>query len=174
MDEELDDELEIMSERARLRAELDPEVFEQPLRVLCKKPAVSVNTDATVERAVSLMREHQLGAVLVTQNGKLAGIVTERDLLKKIGLDGDAWRRRPVTELMTPNPDSLELDDAVKFVMNQMQVGGYRHVPVVDDAGEPIHLISLRDVARFVMDQFPKLVANIPSRPSRGAPPWGG
>lgn len=172
--DELEDELEIMSERARERAVLDPEVFEQPLSVLCRQPAVTVNADATVERATALMRERRFGAVLVTEQGKLAGIVTERDLMMKVGLDGDTWRRRPVTELMTPNPDALQLDDAVKFVMNQMQVGGYRHVPVVNDQGEPIHVISLRDVARFVMDQFPKLVANIPSRPSRGAPPWGG
>lgn len=172
--EHLDDELEIMSERARERAELDPEVFEQPLSVLCRHPAASVDIGATVERAVALMRERRLGAVLVTDQGKLAGIVTERDLLMKVGLDGESWRRRPVTELMTPNPDALELDDALKFVLNQMQVGGYRHVPVVNDRGEPIHLISLRNVARFVMDQVPRLVANIPPRPSRGAPPWGG
>jgi CBS domain-containing protein len=62
----------------------------------------------------------------------------------------------------------------VKFVMNQMHDGGYRHVPVVNDDNEPLHVISLRDVSRFVMDQFPKLIALIPSRPSRGAPPWGG
>lgn len=174
MDEYLDDELEIMSERARQRAVIDADHFEQPLRVLCKKPAITVNTDATVEQAVALMRQHRFGAVVVTHAGKLSGIVTERDLLVKVGLDGEAWRRRPVTDVMTPDPDALELDDAVKFVMNHMQVGGYRHVPVVNDQGEPIHVISLRDVARFVFDQFPKLVSNIPSRPSRGAPPWGG
>jgi CBS domain-containing protein len=174
MEDYLDDELSIMLERADQGAVLDAEVFEQPLRVLCGKPAMTVNTDATVERAVALMREKRFGAVLVTENGKLVGIVTERDLMMKVGLDGESWRRLPVTALMTPNPDALRLDDAVKFVMNHMQVGGYRHVPVVNERGEPLHVISLRDVARFVFDQFPKLVSNIPSRPSRGAPPWGG
>ncbi|MFO0565861.1 MAG: CBS domain-containing protein [Polyangiaceae bacterium] len=174
MDEHLDDELEIMSEQARQRVDLDVEVFEQPLSVLCRRPAVTVNTDAPVEKAVAVMREHGFGAVLVTDKGKLAGIITERDLMMKVGLDGDAWRSRSVTQLMTANPDALHADDAVKFVMNRMHVGGYRHVPVVNEKGEPLHVISLRDVVRFVLDQFPKLVTNIPSRPSRGAPPWGG
>lgn len=174
MEDYLDDELSIMSERAGQGAVLDAEVFEQPLRVLCRKPAMTLNTDATVEQAVTLMREKRFGAVLVTENGRLAGIVTERDLLMKVGLDGELWRRRAITELMTANPDALRPDDAVKFVMNHMQVGGYRHVPVVDELGHPLHVISLRDVARFVFDQFPKLISNIPSRPSRGAPPWGG
>lgn len=174
MDDPMEEELEIMSERARERAELDADVFEQPLSVLCRRPAISVDTDATVERAMELMREQRIGAVLVTRDDKLVGILTERDLLMKVGLDGEAWRKRSVTELMTANPDTLMPDDAVKFAMNRMQVGGYRHVPVVDEQGKPLHLVSLRDVSRFVLDQFPRLVQNIPSRPSRGAPPWGG
>lgn len=174
MDEHFDDELEIMNERARQRVDLDADVFEQPLSVLCRRPAVTLNTDATVERAAALMCENRIGAVLVTENGKLVGIVTERDLMMKVGLNGADWRLRPVTELMTPDPDALFLHDAVKFVMNRMHMGGYRHVPIVNELSEPIHVISLRDLVRFVLDQFPKLITNIPSRPSRGAPPWGG
>ncbi len=174
MEEHLEDELEIMSERARSEhVTIDSDVFEQPLRVLCKQPAVSIPETETIERARSLMREHRCGAMPVTREGKLVGIVTERDLLMKAE-DGVEWLKRPVTSIMTPNPDALLEDDAVKFVMHRMNVGRYRHVPVVSDSGTPLFVISMRDLLGFILEQFPRLVTNIPSRPSRGAPPWGG
>ncbi len=175
MEDELDEELEVMSEQTtQARVELDADVFEQPLSVLCKYPPLKLDVSASIGEAADLMRENRRGAVVVTERGRLVGIVTERDLLMKVCADDAPWRKRRVSEIMTPNPDWLMLDDAVKFVMNRMHVGGYRHVPVVNDAGEPIHVIALRDVLDFVLEQFPRLVSNIAPRPSRGAPPWGG
>ena len=175
MSEGFDEELEIMSEQStRGRVELDEDVFEQPLRVLCKFPPLALDVAASIGQAAQLMRENRRGAVVITEHGKVVGIVTERDLLMKVSADAGAWKDRPVNEIMTPDPDCLMLDDAVKFVMNRMHVGGYRHIPVINEAGEPIHVLALRDLLGFVLDQFPKLVTNIPPRPSRGAPPWGG
>jgi CBS domain-containing protein len=173
MEDDLDDELEIMSQRASSRVSVDDEVFEQPLDVLNKQPAVSVDHSVTVGEARAKMRANRVGAMLVTKDGKLVGIMTERDLLMKAEL-AEEWAKKNVTEIMTPNPECLLHDDAVKFVMQRMHVGRYRHVPVVDDNYVPLYVISVRNLLGFILDQFPRLVTNIPPRPSRGAPPWGG
>ena len=175
MDEHLDDELEIMSERSQSgRIEFSADVFDEPIKVLCKTPAITVPRTTTIGEAVKLMQERKKGALLVVENSKLVGIFTERDFLKKVGVEADKWKSRPVEDLMTPNPESLTLNDEVKFVINRMHVGGYRHVPIVNEQGEPLHLISLRDMLGFLLDHFPKLLTNISPRPARGGPPWGG
>jgi CBS domain-containing protein len=121
------------------------------------------------------MQSRRLGAVLVVVEGKLVGIVTERDVLMKVvgsKLDVD---RDPVSAIMTKNPEALMLDDQLAYLLNTMRVGGFRHVPIVDDAGHALHLISLRDVLAYIVDHFPQEVLNIPSRPYRGTPPqYGG
>jgi CBS domain-containing protein len=175
MDEGVEEELEMMAEESRRGSvELDADLFEQPASVLCKFPPLKLELGATVGQAADLMRDNRRGAVVVTDHGKLVGIVTERDLLMKVSVESGPWRDRPVAEIMTHNPDCLMMDDAVKFVMNRMHVGGYRHIPIVNEDGEPIFVIALRDVLGFVLDHFPNLVSNIPPRPPRGAPPWGG
>src|SRR5262245_31545108 len=112
MDEHLDDELEIMSERSQSgRIEFSADVFDEPIKVMCKAPAITVQRTTTVGEAVALMKERKKGALLIVENGKLVGIFTERDFLKKVGTDAEKWRNRPVEELMTPNPESLMLHD---------------------------------------------------------------
>ena len=72
---------------------------------------------------------------------------------------------------MTTEPEALPVEASVAWVLNKMAVGGFRHVPVVDDMGRPAFVISVRDVVEFLVEFFPNDVLNLPPehRPPRSA-----
>jgi len=99
----------------------------------------------------------------VTRN-RLVGILTERDLLLKMeNADLDA----PVSRLMTPDPETLELDDPIVWALNRMSVGGYRHVPLVDRDGRPVGILSVKDIVHYIVALFPNEVLTLPPDPQR-------
>ena len=63
---------------------------------------------------------------------------------------------------MTRNPETLPHDASIAWVLNKMSVGGFRHVPVVDEQNHPVCVISVRDVVHFLVDFFPHEVLNLP------------
>jgi len=173
MEEHLDEEISIMEESTRAPPVFSAEMLELPVATLCKRPAELLDISATVGDAIARMQAERVSAVVIVDAGKVAGIVTERDMLMKV-CPGDR-RSEPVTAIMTPNPECLRRDDMIAFVMNKMYVGGYRHVPIVDETGAPTHVIALRNVLAFILEHFPREIINIASEPYRGEPKvWSG
>ncbi len=126
----------------------------------------TIAADQTVAHAVALLREANVGCLLVTQDGLLVGIFTERDLLTRIlwpGLSLDT----AIRQCMTPHPVSVSPKDSVRTAIKRMQKGGYRHLPVVDEAGHPVGVLSVRRVVHYLVEHFPELVFNLPPDPSR-------
>ena len=120
--------------------------------------------EKAVREAVAIMREHHVGCVLVVEGERLAGILTERDLLLKMehaDLDG------PVSRLMTPDPETLSPDDPIVYALNKMSVGGFRHVPLVDGDGRPVGVVSVKDVVDYIVDFFPNDVLTVPPSPGQ-------
>lgn len=119
-----------------------------------RQDLVVVHTYTSVEQAAQLMAEHRIGAVLVVgEDGKLAGIFSERDALVRVM----AWQRSPaatlVADVMTPNPDTVQADSSVQIALDQMAERGYRHLPVMN--GEELYgIISIRDLYRSVKRQM--------------------
>ncbi|MCU0704348.1 MAG: CBS domain-containing protein [Fimbriiglobus sp.] len=115
------------------------------------RPPVCVPPTADLGRAMQVMTAEGVGAVLVTDAaGQLVGILTERDFLTRIA-GSDALALLPVFQFMTPHPETVRPDDPLAFAVRLMDVGGYRHLPVVD-GGRPVGVISVRDVLRHVLD----------------------
>ena len=85
--------------------------------------------------------------VLVVQNGRLVGIFTDRDAVLKVA--GQPVEARPIAELMTRDPVVLRHDDTIAVAINKMAVGGFRHIPIVEN-GRPTGLVSARDVFRHL------------------------
>lgn len=129
------------------RSAVERSVMEKPLRSLAADPATMVEPSMSVAEVVRLMATRGTGAVLVTHEGALLGIFSERDLLMKIGDRYAELNEHPVREFMTPDPESLELDDPIAFALNRMDVGHFRHIPLTDN-GEPVGLISIRNILR--------------------------
>lgn len=168
MNDKIDEELALMDERSAERTMIGAELLEREIGELCRVPVRTLEISATIGDAIDLMQEHRFGAVVITRDGKLAGILTERDLLMKVVGKLDDYRGRPVTEIMTADPESLRKDDELVYLMNAMHTGGFRHLPIIDDEGKPLHIVSLRDVLAYILDHFAAEIQNIPPAPFRG------
>jgi CBS domain-containing protein len=166
----VDEELTIMEERQREPSAIPGDVLREPIGTLCTRDAVTVASDAPIRDAIRTMQEHRIGSVIVVDDGRLTGIVTERDVLMKVAGREELTIDQPVSTIMTPDPETLRREDTLVFLMNKMHVGGFRHVPIVDVAGSPDHVLSLRDVLRYLLDHFGVDVVNVPLEPYRGEP----
>lgn len=139
----------------------------EPIRGLEFREPIYVHQDTAVRDAVTAMNDARVGCVLVMESERLVGILTERDILKKVigQLDLDS----PVGEIMTPNPETVGMDDGIAYALNKMHIGGYRHIPVLDRQDRPVGVVSMRDVVKFIVSQFPAAVLNVPPEPGLAA-----
>jgi len=133
---------------------LDATELEKPIFHLKIREPVCVSPSTTVREVVQLLQQRRAGCVMVTQENRLVGIFTDRDVLRRCAPLGRAAAERPVSELMTPNPVSLRPDDSILFAMNRMHEGGYRHIPLVDDSHVPVGIISVRAIVDYLVEHF--------------------
>ena len=121
-------------------------LMEDTVSQLEPRRAITLSPTATVKQAIEIMLPNDIGAVLIVDDaGKLLGIFSERDLLTKVADPIVDRTGRPVSDFMTPNPTTVRPTDTLAFVLHQMDVGGYRHLPVLKD-GQPLGMISVRDM----------------------------
>jgi len=157
-----------MADRESVRVEraFDASILKQPMSVLPQRSPLCFSRDQFVSEAMHAMQKEHRGCVLVTDAGgmesPLAGIFTERDVLYRIIDRGRNPATLPLQEVMTRNPDALLSNATVAYVLNRMAVGGYRHIPVVDEQDRPVAIISVRDVVEFLVDHFPREIMNLP------------
>jgi CBS domain-containing protein len=122
--------------------------------------------EASTSDAMRSMQAQHRGCVLVTENGTsstpLTGIFTERDIMLRVINRGRNPAETALTEVMTHDPESLQADARIAWVLNVMSVGGFRHVPVVNTRGCPVAVISVRDVVEFLVQSFPNEILNLP------------
>jgi CBS domain-containing protein len=150
----------------------DTVLLRRPLSVLPARSPLVFAPSASVAEATRAMQKEHRGCVLVTEDGtpqsRLIGIFTERDILFRIVDRGRNPATLPLREVMTLEPECLLLGATVAHVLNQMSVGGFRHVPVVDEQGRPAFVISVRDVVELLVASFPREVLNLPTGPGAG------
>jgi CBS domain-containing protein len=129
---------------------IEKSLMEESVRVLRPRQPVTVAPTATVQEAMQIMLDHNIGALLVVDaEGKLRGIFSERDVLRKVAGSSRGYTELPVTEFMTPNPETITADDPLAFALHKMDIGGYRHLPLVAD-GRPFGVVSVRDMLRHI------------------------
>jgi CBS domain-containing protein len=170
--DDLGDESYLESTR-RVSEGFDAGLLREPFEVIPVQRPITLSPNSTVTEAMRAMQRDHRGCVLVTDDGtpnsKLTGIFTERDVLFRIVDKGRNPAALPIGEVMSPDPETLSLKATVAYVLNKMAVGGFRHVPVVDDEHRPACVISVTDVVQFLVDAFPREVLNLPTEP--GTPP---
>ena len=152
----------------RMEQQLGEAILNAPIRVLEPRPAVTLDEEATIGDAIRLMLERKIGAILVLRAGKAVGIFTERDVLRRV-VSGGVDRARPLREVMTEDPETLGPEDGIAFALNRMIIGGFRHIPIVDDEGAPRAVLSLREVVAFIVSLLPSRVLNLPPEPMHEA-----
>jgi CBS domain-containing protein len=108
---------------------------------------VSISADASVGEAARLMRDRDIGDVLVARDGVLLGIVTDRDIVVRVLAQGLDPEHTPVEHASSGELVVVRADDTVSSVVRQLRDGAIRRVPVMDD-GHAVGIISLGDLAR--------------------------
>lgn len=116
------------------------------------KPLITVTKNITVYDALKIMGEHNIGALMVVEEGKLNGIISERDYARKIALKGKNSRDTMVNDIMTSeNLITIASNDSIEYCMQLMRNNNIRHVPVIDD-DKLIGIISMGDVVNSIID----------------------
>jgi signal-transduction protein with cAMP-binding, CBS, and nucleotidyltransferase domain len=110
-----------------------------------------IDVSADAEEAVRRMHDNGSDCVLVVDGGRLVGIFTDRDAVLKVA--GRPLKARPIGDLMTRDPVVLRHDDTIAVAINKMAVGGFRHIPIVED-GQPTGVITARDVFRHLAESL--------------------
>ena len=115
-----------------------------------QKPVILNLTDS-IEKTIKAFQEFQQSCLLVVdESGKLAGVVTYRDILRKVAGVIKDFKKVPVSKIMTPRPITLKKDNTVAVAINRMAVAGIRHIPIVDDENHPVGWISVKAVLRHL------------------------
>jgi CBS domain-containing protein len=127
-------------------------------------PPLQVGPKQTVAEVVTLMRQEKVGCLLVCQGGKVIGIFTERDLMKRVLARGKPLTL-PVDHFMTPNPIVVHPKEPIACAVRRMEVGGYRHLPVVDDRGNAVGVLSVKQIVQYLADHYPASIYNLPPKP---------
>lgn len=164
----IEEELAVMEERDAEGegvpcVSLDTRISELDLR-----PASTVGIGATVGDAIRTMIRDQVSAVVVVDKGLVAGIFTERDVMLRVATSYLAPDEVRIADRMTPAPETLRPDDAIAYVVSRMLDRGYGHVPVVDDGGRPLHILSMRDLMMHIMDPSDRRISTLPPEPFHG------
>jgi CBS domain-containing protein len=175
METQFDEDTETFSEWEEKEAQITHGLMTAPIHALHPRAAVCVPLEASVAQAVDQMNQDKIGAVLVADSDRLVGIFTERDVLTKIAGRGLDFNKIFVRDYMTRDPEALTGEHKVAYALNKMVIGGYRHVPIVDQAGRPMGMLSVRDIVEFIVEQFPQDVINLPPDPAHEMrKPYGG
>ncbi|QXJ19959.1 CBS domain-containing protein [Actinomadura graeca] len=114
----------------------------------------TVRPDATVRQLLAVLAEHNIGAAVVSPDGtSIAGIVSERDVVRRLHERGAALLDRPVSEIMTSEVRSCGPGDKVEDLRRTMTERRFRHVPVVED-GRLAGIVSIGDVVKSAIDEL--------------------
>jgi len=121
---------------------------------LVTRPPLVVAPDRPVGEVLELLADESLGCVLVAEDNRIVGIFSERDALLRLNARAQELAAEPVSAFMTPDPECLQDTAKIAFALQRMDLGGYRHVPVMDADGCATGVISIRDVLRYLTDHM--------------------
>ncbi|MEO6012240.1 MAG: CBS domain-containing protein [Devosia sp.] len=112
----------------------------------------TVTSSTTIAQAVELLNTHRIGAVVVSDNGKVSGILSERDVVRHLGTDWTALASRPVSDVMTKNVITASRMATIADVMERMTEHRIRHMPIVEGS-ELVGIVSIGDVVKRKIEE---------------------
>jgi len=113
----------------------------------------SVEPEVKLSAAIKMLGERKIGAVLVMSQGRVEGILSERDIVRVLGERGARVLDEPVSAVMTRKVVSCRQSDTVASIMEMMTIGKFRHLPVVEE-GMVVGLISIGDIVKWRVREF--------------------
>jgi CBS domain-containing protein len=131
-------------------------------QILADKPSGvhAVDAGSSVYAAIQLMAKMNIGLVLVEENSKLAGVLSERDYARKVIVEDRSSKDTLVREIMTKDVVTVTLDHTVPQCMAMMNAGGFRHLPVVA-TGKTLGVLSIRDLLKEIVAHHERLIRDM-------------
>lgn len=120
----------------------------------------SVEPTSTVYSALELMVERDVGSLLVMDNGKFAGIFTERDYARKVMLKGKSSRETLIRDIMSEHPATVTPDETVEQCMSLMTKRYIRHLPVLEE-DKLVGLVSIGDIVKYIIEEQKFIIENL-------------
>jgi len=114
---------------------------------------LSVEPGVKLSAAIKILAEKKIGAVLAMSNGRIEGILSERDIVRVLGERGASVLDEPVSAVMTRKVVSCRQTDTVGSLMEIMTLGKFRHLPVVEE-GKVVGLISIGDIVKWRVREY--------------------
>jgi len=127
---------------------------------------VLVDKMCLLRDVIEQLRDANSGCALVTSDGRLAGIFTERDLAVRV-LGTAKALEQSVAVWMTPDPDVVSPTDPIRKALRLMRRGGFRSVPVVDKEGRVVGVVRHKDIIGYLAEHFSAEVLNLPPNPQQ-------
>ena len=122
--------------------------MKRPLAVMMSRTVRTIQTEATLLEAAALMRELRVGALMVEEEGRLVGIVSETDLVRKGIAEGRDVRQEKIRAIMSSPIITIDIDRPASDASDLMSEKGIRHLAVTD-GGKIVGVISVRDLLRY-------------------------
>ena len=127
---------------------------QRPIRTIIEnQQIVTTHASTTVAEAARLMKQSNVGALMVVERGRLVGIFTERDALFRVVAEERDPSATPLSSVMTAHPQTIGPDKPFGHALLMMYESGFRHVPVVEH-GKPIGMVSARDALGPELQEF--------------------
>ena len=136
----------------------------EKIRSLNLQKPLSVPSGSSVRQVIETVEQHQAGAVLICEDHRPVGIMTERDVLMKI-VARDVSYDEPVEKFMTPRPQTLTGESTIGEAISLMNRECFRNIPIVDaETGKATALFRIADIIHHLAESFPEHVLNLPPR----------
>jgi CBS domain-containing protein len=121
--------------------------------IITNQTLLTASPETTVSEAAGLMKRSRVGAIMVVERGRLAGIFTERDALFRVIAEGRDPQATHLADVMTRDCQTIAPDKPLGHALHMMYEGGFRHVPVVEN-GTPLGMVSARDALGPELQEF--------------------
>lgn len=137
------------------------QALRQPLQHLALLPPVVVDEKTPYGEVLAEMRRSSRGSIIVCRDGSVTGVFTERDYLYKQCLE-NVDPKTPIGKLMSTHPVTVTLTTTLGEAVEVMHEKHFRNLPIVDEKGKPVGLLTVGGIIRYLAESFPREVVNQP------------
>jgi CBS domain-containing protein len=124
------------------------------LQEFCQRPVVTISPRSTIADACHQMAQNNIGCMVVQEDGKLTGILTDRDIALKVAGETKDSRQTKVGEVMTPNPMCISVDKNLHELTKFMHTNHVRRVPIVDGGNKVLGIVTLDDLIAMLSSEM--------------------
>lgn len=140
---------------------IDKSEFEKEISSLNLVKPYTLPETTTLLEVVEFLQEKRIGCLLLENNKKLTGVITERDFLMKIIGKVEDWREKPIKDYMTKDPIALSPSDQILEVIQTMITGDFRHLPIIDEHKEVVGILSVKDLLALLVSFFKEEIESL-------------